>query len=83
MNQESIGAFISEMRKEQGMTQEQLAEKLGVSQKSISRWENGKTMRTYHCMSRCVKYLVFRCQNYSMIKECPMMKRLFKEKRQH
>ena len=44
MNQENIGAFISEMRKEQGMTQEQLAEKLGVSQKSISRWENGKTM---------------------------------------
>ena len=44
MNQECIGAFISEMRKEQGMTQEQLAERLGVSQKSISRWENGKTM---------------------------------------
>ena len=44
MNQECIGAFISEMCKEQGMTQEQLAEKLGVSQKSISRWENGKTM---------------------------------------
>lgn len=44
MNQENIGAFISDMRKEQGMTQEQLAERLGVSQKSISRWENGKTM---------------------------------------
>lgn len=44
MNQENIGAFIREMRKEQGMTQEQLAEKLDVSQKSISRWENGKTM---------------------------------------
>lgn len=44
MNQKNIGAFISAMRKEQGMTQEQLAEKLSVSQKSISRWENGKTM---------------------------------------
>lgn len=44
MNQEQIGAFIATMRKEKGMTQEQLAELMGVSQKSISRWENGKTM---------------------------------------
>jgi len=44
MNQEKIGAFIQEMRKEKQMTQEQLAELLGTSQKSISRWENGKTM---------------------------------------
>lgn len=44
MNQKQIGTFIAEMRKEKGMTQEQLAELLGTSQKSISRWENGKTM---------------------------------------
>ena len=44
MNQERIGKFISELRKEKSMTQEQLAEKLGVTDKSISRWENGKTM---------------------------------------
>lgn len=44
MNQEQIGTFIAAMRKDKGMTQEQLAELLGVSQKSISRWENGKTM---------------------------------------
>ncbi len=44
MNQEKIGKFISELRKEKGMTQEQLAEKMGVTDKSISRWENGKTM---------------------------------------
>lgn len=44
MDQEKIGRFISEKRKEKNMTQEQLAEKLGVSSKSISRWENGKTM---------------------------------------
>jgi len=44
MNQERIGKFISELRKEKNMTQDQLAEKLGVTDKSISRWENGKTM---------------------------------------
>lgn len=44
MNQEEIGKFISELRKEKNMTQEQLAEKMGVTGKSISRWENGKTM---------------------------------------
>ena len=44
MNQEKIGKFIAELRKEKNMTQEQLAEKMGVTNKSISRWENGKTM---------------------------------------
>ena len=44
MNQEKIGKFISELRREKNMTQEQLAEKMGVTNKSISRWENGKTM---------------------------------------
>lgn len=44
MNQEKIGRFIAECRKDKKLTQEQLAEKLGVTSKSISRWENGKTM---------------------------------------
>lgn len=44
MNQEKIGKFIAECRKNNDLTQEQLGEKLGVTSKSISRWENGKTM---------------------------------------
>ena len=44
MNQEKIGKFISKLRKEKKLTQEQLDEKLVVKSKSISRWENGKTM---------------------------------------
>ena len=44
MNQEKIGKFIAECRKEKNLTQEQLAERLGVSNKPISRWENAKTM---------------------------------------
>ena len=47
MNLEKIGSFIKDIRKEKGLTQEQLAEKLGVSQKSVSRWETGKTMPDY------------------------------------
>ena len=44
MNQEKIGKFIAQERKNNDLTQEQLANKLGVTSKSISRWENGNTM---------------------------------------
>lgn len=44
MDQEKIGKFISQLRKEKNMTQEELAEKMCVTDKSVSRWENGKTM---------------------------------------
>ena len=44
MNQERIGKFIASCRKKQNLTQEKLAERLGVTDKSVSRWENGKTM---------------------------------------
>lgn len=44
MNQEKIGKFILELRKEKNMTQQILADKLGVSDKTISKWENGRGM---------------------------------------
>lgn len=44
MNQEKIGKFILELRKEKDMTQQTLADKLGVSDKTISKWENGRGM---------------------------------------
>ena len=44
MNQEKIGKFICAMRKQQGITQEQLGESLGVTNKTVSRWETGKYM---------------------------------------
>lgn len=44
MNQEKIGKFISECRKTKKMTQSELAEKLGVTDKSVSNWENGRNM---------------------------------------
>ena len=36
------GSFISEMRKDKGLTQKQLADQVGVSDKAVSRWETGK-----------------------------------------
>lgn len=47
MNQTAIGSYIARKRKEQNLTQEQLAEQLGVSNKTVSKWENGKCMPDY------------------------------------
>ena len=44
MDTKKIGSFIAFNRKKKGYTQEQLAEKLGVTNKTISRWENGHYM---------------------------------------
>ncbi len=44
MNQEKIGKFISECRKVQKITQSELAVQLGVTDRSVSNWENGKNM---------------------------------------
>lgn len=41
MDQEKIGKFIAKCRKEQGITQAQLADKLGITYKSVSKWECG------------------------------------------
>ena len=47
MNQANIGSYIARKRREKNLTQEQLAERLGVSNKTISKWENGKCMPNY------------------------------------
>ena len=44
MDQTKIGNFLKELRKENSLTQEQVAEKLGVSSRTISRWETGTYM---------------------------------------
>lgn len=44
MNQEKTGKFIAKKRKEKKFTQEELAEKLNINSKSVSRWENAKSM---------------------------------------
>ena len=44
MNQIKIGRFIAERRKEQKLTQIQLAEKLGITDRAVSKWETGKSL---------------------------------------
>lgn len=44
MDQVKIGNFLKKLRKEKGITQEQLAEILNVSGRTVSRWETGKNV---------------------------------------
>ena len=44
MDQIKIGRFIAACRKDAGFTQAVLAEKLGISDRAVSKWENGKSM---------------------------------------
>ena len=44
MNLEKTGSMLKDLRKEKGMTQEQLGEKFGVSRRTVSRWETGSNM---------------------------------------
>ena len=57
MNQTAIGSYISKKRREKNLTQEQLAEKLGVSNKTISKWENGKCMPDYSIIEQVCREL--------------------------
>lgn len=44
MDQEKIGKFIAKLRKEKMMTQQELADKIGVTDRAVSNWENGRRM---------------------------------------
>ena len=57
MNQTVIGKFIAKKRKEKNLTQEQLAEKLLVSNKTVSKWETGKCMPDYSIIESLCKEL--------------------------
>ena len=58
MDQIKIGKFIAALRKEKCLTQEQLGEKLGVTNKTISRWENGNYMPDVEMLSLLSKELL-------------------------
>lgn len=50
MDQVKIGKFISELRKERGMTQKELSERLGVTDRAVSKWENGRGLPDFSCV---------------------------------
>lgn len=56
MNQQKIGQFLRELRKEKGLTQEQLLEVFGVTNRSISRWENGVNMPDFDLVMEITDY---------------------------
>lgn len=51
MDQVKIGAFIAALRREKGWTQEELGERVGVTNKTVSRWENGNYMPSIEILS--------------------------------
>lgn len=57
MDQEKIGKFIATCRKEQNLTQEKLAEKLGITYKAVSKWECGKGLPDASIMMELCKIL--------------------------
>ena len=57
MNQEKIGKFIAKCRKDKNLTQEELADKLNISNKAISKWETGRGMPDASIMLELCAYL--------------------------
>ncbi len=57
MDQVKIGRFIAEQRKKNNLTQMQLAEKLGITDRAVSKWENGKAMPDSSLMLELCKEL--------------------------
>lgn len=56
MNQQKVGQFLKELRNKKAMTQSELAERLGVSNRSVSRWENGTTMPDFDILLELASY---------------------------
>ena len=52
MNQENIGKFIAKCRKEKNMTQQELADKIGVTDRAVSHWENGRRLPDYSLIKK-------------------------------
>ena len=57
MDQERIGKFICELRKEKNMTQQELADKLTVTDRAVSHWENGRRLPDYSLLSELCEVL--------------------------
>jgi Predicted transcriptional regulators len=56
MDQQKTGLFLKKLRHEKSVTQMELAERLGVSNRSVSRWENGTTMPDFDLIIELARY---------------------------
>lgn len=57
MNQQKFGVFLRQLRREKGLTQEQLAEQLCVSNRSVSRWETGRNLPDFALLPQLAQLL--------------------------
>ena len=57
MDQKKTGEFIQQLRKAQGLTQKELADKLGISDKTVSKWETGNGLPDIASLSPLCKAL--------------------------
>lgn len=94
MNQVKIGKFIASKRKEQGLTQLQLAEKLGITDRAVSKWETGKSLPDASLMPELCKLLkitindllcgeVISVENYNEKAEKALLEMVKKEEMQN
>ena len=74
MNQKEIGKFIAELRKEKNMTQQDLANKMKITDRAISHWENGRSMPDAGIMLELCRVLDIN------VNELLSAKRIMKEK---
>ena len=56
MDMEKTGALLKELRREKGLTQEQLAEQFGVSSRTVSRWETGRSLPDFDVLIELADY---------------------------
>ena len=73
IDQIKIGGFLRALRKEKELTQEQLAEKFGVSSRSVSRWENGNTMPELSVLVELADY--YKVADYAEVEKKLVVKR--------
>ena len=59
MNTYVTGATIKELRESRKLTQAELAERIGVSSKTVSKWETAKVCRIFLCYNRYLRLWVF------------------------
>ena len=52
MDQEKMGRFIAQLRKEKNMTQQELADQLNVTDRAVSHWENGRRLPDYSLLKQ-------------------------------
>ena len=64
LNQEKTGKYIAEKRKQMGMTQKQLAEQVGITDKAVSKWERGKSIPDSMVMEELCRTLQITMNEY-------------------